>query len=78
LSLNRQPERRQDSARFDQEQFYFARIDRYCILNVPIKEYVCSDLHPREEIPVAAVSLSKRKCRCEIWNEAQSLKDGWQ
>jgi hypothetical protein len=76
--LRQQPEHRQNSVRFEQEQFCSALTDKYYIRRVPITEYVYSDQRLREGIPVVAVSLSKRKCRCEIWNEAQSLKDGWQ
>jgi hypothetical protein len=67
----RQPEHRQDSARFEQEQFCSALTGKYYIRHVPITEYVYSDQRLREEIPDVAVNLSKRICRCEIWNEAR-------
>ena len=67
----RQPERRQNSARLGQEQFCSALTGKYYIRHVPITEYVYSDQRLREEIPVVAVSLSKRIYRCEIWNGAR-------
>ena len=72
----RQPEHRQDSAGFEQGQFCYALIGKYCIRHVLITEYVYNDLRLREEIPVVAVNLSKRKCRYEIWNAVQSQAGG--
>ncbi len=61
---------------FDQEQFCSDERGILGTRNVPITEYVYSDLHPRAEIPVVAVSLSKIICRYEIWNGVQSQVDG--
>jgi len=72
----RQPERRQDSPGFEQGQFCYALKGKYYIRHVPITEYVYSDPHLREEIPAVAVSLSKRKCRCERRNEVQNQRGG--
>ena len=74
--MYRQPEHRQDSARFEQGQFCSALTGKYYIRHVPITEYVYSDQRLREEIPVVAVSLSKRKCRCERRNGVQSQLGG--
>ncbi len=51
---------------FDQEQLRYDERDKLGNQNVPIMECVCSDQHLRAEIPVVAVNLSKRLCRCEI------------
>jgi hypothetical protein len=67
----RQPEHRQDSARFDLEQFCSALTGKYYIRHVPITEYVYSDQRLREEIPDVAVNLNKQICHCEIRNEAR-------
>jgi hypothetical protein len=61
---------------FDQEQLRYDERDKLGTRNVPITEYVYSDLHLRAEIPVVAVNLSKKLCRCEIWNGVRSLVGG--
>ena len=74
--MYRQPEHRQDSAGFVEEQFCSDERGKSGTRNVPITEYVYNDQHLREEIPAVAVSLSKRKCRYEIWNAVQSQAGG--
>jgi hypothetical protein len=72
----RQPERRLDSARFDQEEFCSVLKGKYYIRHVPLTEYVYSVQRLRVEIPVVAVNWSKGICRCEIWNGARSRVSG--
>ena len=74
--MYRQPEHRQDSVRFEQEQFCSALTGKYYIRHVPITEYVYSDQRLREEIPVVAVNLNKGICHYEIRNEARNLVNG--
>ena len=76
LTMCRQPEHRQDSARFGQEQFCSAPTGKYYIRHVPLTEYVYSDQRLRAEIPVVAVNLSKGICRCEIWNGVRIQANG--
>jgi hypothetical protein len=61
---------------FDQEQFCSDERGILGTRNVPITEYVYSDRHLRAEILVVAVNLSKKLCRCEIWNGVRSLVGG--
>ena len=72
----RQPERLQDSERFEQGQFCSALTGKYYIRHVPITEYVYSDQRLREEIPVVAVNLNKGICRYEIWNGVRIQANG--
>ena len=74
--MYRLPERRQDSAGFEEEQFCSDERGKLDTRNVPITEYVYSDQHLREEIPGVAVCLSKRKYRYERRNGVQNQLGG--
>ena len=76
FSSYRQSEVDQYQMSFDQERFRYDERDKLGTRNVPTMECVCNDRHLRAEILVVAVNLSKKLCRCEIWNGVRNLEGG--